>query len=235
MLDLPLLVDQPAFWGFINTLDILIDIGVTVLPVIILQRVQMTRTRKMNANLAFAGRMLYAIRHFLQHGLLGHETNSETLSVVPVTILRLVYIFASNDSPDPTSDYFNRVLSTEIATTFSIVFACISFIKPFLDSVETGVLASKLRTPSLGRSPDLSHHTKLQYAKNLFKPRRDLSEERRSPLVTGAQNLSGATESYVLSNTSEAQAWAEPVSHNQESLNDGIIPNQMQGCQWFTN
>lgn len=46
------------FWGFISTLDILIDIAVTVLPVIILRRVQMTRTRKMNAILAFAGRML---------------------------------------------------------------------------------------------------------------------------------------------------------------------------------
>ena len=58
MLDLPLTVNQPAFWGFISTLDILIDIGVTILPVIILQRVQMARTRKMNAILAFSGRML---------------------------------------------------------------------------------------------------------------------------------------------------------------------------------
>ena len=142
-----------------------------------------------------------------------------------------MYIFASNDSPDPTFDYFNRVLSTEIATTFSIVFACISFIKPFLDSVETGVLASKLRNPSLGRSQGSSHHTKLQYAKKLFKPRGDVPEERRSPLVTGAQGLSGVPESYELSNTSEAQAWAEPSSQTQESLNeslnDGITPNKM--------
>ena len=138
-----------------------------------------------------------------------------------------MYIFTSDDSPDPTFDYFNRALSTEIATTFSIVSACISFIKPFLDSVETGVLASKLRSPSLGRSQDSWHHTKLQYAKNLFKPRGDVSEERRSPLVTGAQNLSGVSGSYEFSNVSEAQAWAEPVFYEEESLNDGGTPNQI--------
>lgn len=154
-------------------------------------------------------------------------TNIESLSVIPVTILRLVNIFASNNSPDPTFEYFNRALSTEIATTCSTVFACISIIKPFLDSVETGLLASKLRTPRLGRSQDSSHYTKLQYARYVYKPRGNVTEGTWSPLVSSAQHVSEFPESYALSNTSEAQAWAEPVPQGQESSNDGITPNQM--------
>ena len=128
-----------------------------------------------------------------------------------------MYIFESDDSPDPTYDYFNRALSTQIATTFSIVFACISFIKPFLDSVETGLLASKLRNPSLGRPQGSSRYMKLQYAKNMFKLRGIVSEERQSPLVAGAQDHSRIGESYELSHTFEAQAWAEPAIQRQES------------------
>lgn len=73
------------------------------------------------------------------------------------------------------------------------------------------MLASKLQTPSLVTSQGSSHYTKLQYAKNLFKLRGNASEERRFPLVPGAQNLSGFSESYELSNKFEADAWAGPV------------------------
>ena len=158
---------------------------------------------------------------------MGYWIDTAIISVIPVAILRLVYIFASNDSADPTYDYFNRALATEIATTFSIVVACISFIRPFLDSVETGVLASKLRNASLGGSQGRSHSTKLQYVKDVFKFRGVAPEERQHPLVGGAQKFSGFPESYELSHTSEAQVWAEPVPQSQENSNDGITPNNM--------
>ena len=149
------------------------------------------------------------------------------LSVIPVAILRLIYIFESNNSADPTYDYFNRALATEIATTFSIVVACISFIRPFLDSVETGLLASKLRNTSVSGSQGRSHSTKLQYVKDVFRFRGVTPEERQPPLVGGAQIFSGYPESYELSHTSQAQAWAEPVPQSAENSNDDISPNNM--------
>ena len=101
-------------------------------------------------------------------------------------------------------DDFNQALATNIATTLSIIFACISFIKPFLDSIETGLLASRLRNQSLGMTQKSSRYTRLQYAKNIFKPRETLSEERQSPLVPDAQERSEGPESYELSSMTSA-------------------------------
>lgn len=90
------------------------------------------------------------------------------------------------------------------------------------------MLASKLRNPSLGTSQGYSHYTKLQYAKNLFKLRRNVSEERRFPLVSGARIPSGFPESYELPNTYEAGAWSEPLPQGHQRSNDGITPDQTQ-------
>ena len=131
-----------------------------------------------------------------------YRANRVSFSIVALTILRLVYIFETNDSMDITFDYFNRALVTELITCLSLIVACISFIRPFLDSIETGVLASKIRNQNLGTAHKSPKHTKLEYAKNLFKPRANVSEERHSPLVASAQNPSGSAESYELSDRS---------------------------------
>ena len=49
---------QPAFWTVLSTIDILIDLAVTALPIFILYTLQTTWARKMNAIVAFGGRML---------------------------------------------------------------------------------------------------------------------------------------------------------------------------------
>ena len=108
--------------------------------------------------------------------------------------------------------------------------ACISFSRPFLDSVETGLSASKLRNASLRGSQARSHSTKLQYVKDVFKFRRVAPEERQPPPLVGGNTQkfsAGFPESYELSHTSEAQAWTEPVPRNQEKSNDDITPNNM--------
>ena len=56
--DLPLIVYQPVLWSFVGAADILIDLTITGLPVIILHGIQMNRSKKTNATIAFAGRML---------------------------------------------------------------------------------------------------------------------------------------------------------------------------------
>ena len=63
--------------------------------------------------------------------------------------------------------------------------------------------------------------------KDVFNFRRVAPEERQPPLVGDAQKFSGFPESYELSHTSEAQAWAEPVPQSQEKSNDDITPNNM--------
>ena len=150
-----------------------------------------------------------------------------SFSVIPVTVLRLIYIFTASKSADPTFDDFSTALATEIATNFSIIFACISFIKPFLDNIETGLLASRLRTRSLGRTQDSAHHTALRYAKSLFKSvSGKVAEEREWPLVADAQQPSKRPGSYELSNLGYA-AHASAEVGSRESLRDGNVPREM--------
>ena len=127
--------------------------------------------------------------------------------VIPVTIIRLVYIYSSDGTPDPTFDNFNQALTTDIATALSIIVAVISFIKPFLDSIETGMLAGKVRNPSSISSPKLSKYMKLEYAKNISNQQRTLSGG-RAPLVTNAQAPwdNPALEPYELSEIQSGKA-----------------------------
>ena len=103
-----------------------------------------------------------------------------------MTIIRPVYIYNSDSSLDPTFDHFNQALTTDIATALSVIVAVISFIKPFLDSIETDMLASKVRNPSSTSTPKSSKYMKLEYAKNIFNQQRNHSGG-RTPLVTDAQ------------------------------------------------
>lgn len=115
-----------------------------------------------------------------------NETETSHIRVIPVTIIRLVYIYSSDGSLDPTFDTFNQALTTDIATALSVIVAVMSFIKPFLDSIETGVLASKVRNPSSTSTPKSSKYMKLDYAKSVFNQQRTVSGG-RTPLVTDAQ------------------------------------------------
>lgn len=49
---------QPAFWTVLSTIDILVDVAVTALPIIVLYTLQVTWARKMNTIVAFGGRLL---------------------------------------------------------------------------------------------------------------------------------------------------------------------------------
>ena len=182
--------NQPAFWAFAGAFDILIDLAITILPVLVLYSLQTSRGRKANAVIAFSGRLF----------------------IIPVTVLRLTYIFSSSNSSDATFDAFGTALTTEIATAFSIIFACISFTKPFLDSIETGQLACRVRQAST-RTPNLvkGQHTRLTYAKTVFMERiggigsTSESMEREPSLVAEAQIPSG-----VFDVTSGERIWAGP-------------------------
>ena len=66
-------------------------------------------------------------------------------SVIPLTILRLVYISQSSTSTDPTFDALNTALVSTININFSIILACIPFLKPFLDSLQIGMFNSDPR------------------------------------------------------------------------------------------
>ena len=77
--------------------------------------------------------------------------------MIPIIIVRLVFLSAFSNSIDHPFDDFSTVLTTIIHINFSIMVSCVPFLKPVMDSLQTGVLASDLRTrtpvPSSSRLP----------------------------------------------------------------------------------
>lgn len=72
--------------------------------------------------------------------------------MIPLAILRLVYIKSSSKSADHTFDDLHTVLLTQVDMNLSIIFACFIFLKPFMDGLQTGLLASDIQILSSKKS-----------------------------------------------------------------------------------
>lgn len=67
-------------------------------------------------------------------------------SIIPIIIIRLVFLNDASFSSDRAFDDFNTVLLTSIHTNLSIVVTCIPFVKPIMDGIQSGILASDVRS-----------------------------------------------------------------------------------------
>ncbi|MCJ1426539.1 hypothetical protein MMC29_004442 [Sticta canariensis] len=115
--------DQPAIWDFIGAVDIIVNVAIIALPIYILYDLRVSRYRKLTIMGAFALR-----------GLL-----------IPLAILRIIYIKSASNSGNHTYDDLQTVLLTQIDMNLSITFACFIFLKPFIDGLQTGLLASDIQ------------------------------------------------------------------------------------------
>ncbi|KAI9757777.1 MAG: hypothetical protein M4579_003313 [Chaenotheca gracillima] len=112
-----------ALWGAIGTLDIVTDLTLVALPAYILWHVQMPPSRKGIVCIAFASRII----------------------LIPLIILRLVFLSSAISSSDKTFDYRDTVFTSLADANASILVACIPFLKPFMNSLDSGLLTSDLR------------------------------------------------------------------------------------------
>ena len=72
--------------------------------------------------------------------------------MIPLAVLRLVYVKSASNSEDHPFDDLQTVLLTQVDMNLSIVFACFIFLKPFMDGLQTGLLASDIQILSLKKS-----------------------------------------------------------------------------------
>lgn len=75
--------------------------------------------------------------------------------MIPLAILRMVYLSSAAKSSDRTFADFNTTIVTEIDMNLSIIFACFPFLKPVMDGLQTGLLTSDIhildtKKPSTG-------------------------------------------------------------------------------------
>ncbi|MCJ1355582.1 MAG: hypothetical protein MMC33_005574 [Icmadophila ericetorum] len=137
--------NQVAFWNALGAFDIMIDFAIVILPVYLLHDLKLVWKKKASVMAAFAGRLL----------------------IVPLTILRLIYITSTSKSADHTWDEFDAVATTQIIVNLSVVVACIPFLKPFLDSLQTGAISGNIRLKPL------SDNSAAKKAANSLRSRKD--------------------------------------------------------------
>ncbi|MCJ1426815.1 hypothetical protein MMC29_004718 [Sticta canariensis] len=127
--------DQRGFWIAFGFMDIVADIATILSSICLLYDLHVERKQKSPIIAAFAARAL----------------------MIPIIIVRLVFLSAFSNSIDHPFDDFSTVLTTIVHINFSIMVSCVPFLKPVMDSLQTGVLASDLRTrtpvPSSSRLP----------------------------------------------------------------------------------
>lgn len=71
-------------------------------------------------------------------------------SLIPVIILRLIYLHSALASSDKTFDYRDATYATLANVNASVLVACIPFLKPFMKGLDSGLLTSDLRVRAYG-------------------------------------------------------------------------------------
>ncbi|KAL8952508.1 MAG: hypothetical protein Q9222_001576 [Ikaeria aurantiellina] len=123
--------NQSAFWDAFGAVDVSLDMACALMPVYLLRDLQLARKRKLQVMISLATRAL----------------------LVPIIIIRLIYLNQVSKSSDHPKDDFSVVMATTIHVNLSIIVTCIPFIKPVMDSLQTGILASDIHTTTRTQEP----------------------------------------------------------------------------------
>ncbi|CAD6577570.1 MAG: hypothetical protein ASARMPRED_008324 [Alectoria sarmentosa] len=122
-------MQKVTFWNVIGSVDITLDVTMVTLPPLLLDRVQISWSRKIRLLSTFATRLL----------------------IPPLTSLRLFYFTKTSKLPDHTYNSINTSIITQLAMNLSVIVACVPFFKPVLDDVQSGLLGG-LRIKIAARS-----------------------------------------------------------------------------------
>lgn len=129
-------ISEIAFWSYFETVNIITDLMLILLPLSIVWVLQARKARKAIIFGCFAVRIL----------------------VVPTAVIRIVYLTKVSNTGDFTLRAWPAALCALIEESLSVIAACIPYLKPFLDSLESGMMNNdQLRREGL---TELYGHTK---------------------------------------------------------------------------
>jgi len=110
-----------TFWSVTGVFDIAAEILIMVIPIFFVRHLKMSFSRKAMVVVAFMFRLI----------------------VVIFTILRLWVISdVEKHTSDPTFDAYRVSIYSQLVITLSVLVACIPFLRAFMDSLESGLLAN---------------------------------------------------------------------------------------------
>ena len=127
---------QHAWEYYVSIGNMVTDLGLTLLPLFIVSGLKISRGKKFAVYMAFMSRLWY----FRSLSCLSNF-KAYSSSVVAALIVQLVFIIdRSGPTNDPSLDIWPVSISTQLVQCLSIVCACTVYLKPFLDSLETGFI-----------------------------------------------------------------------------------------------
>ncbi|KAI9881206.1 MAG: hypothetical protein M1830_007184 [Pleopsidium flavum] len=113
-------INRAAFWSYFGILNILLDLTLILLPLGIVWELKVDLKRKAVIIACFVPRIM----------------------VIAAVTAQLVYLNRASDTTDATFDLWPLVLCTQVVQNMSIITACIPYLKPFLESLESGMMRS---------------------------------------------------------------------------------------------
>lgn len=152
--------------------------------------------------------------------------NSAT-SIIPLTAFRFYYLstVSSPTLPDQTFSSYHGYLATIIQLNFAVIMACIPFLKPFMESMSSGGLASTVNPmdSSYGKGSKLSTLVSGYSNRNASKPKSYKMENLSQSRLNENSGTSGVSE--TITNSSQNNR----SSAEGDTFNFGITSANDQG------
>ncbi|KAI0538323.1 hypothetical protein GGR58DRAFT_468562 [Xylaria digitata] len=111
-------INRNAWWTFVTVFNVATDLGIVALHILILWHLHTLSSRKAVLVSVFSIRIL----------------------VVAAAIVQLVTFYASFQSDDTTTALYLPVALKQAVLSLSITTACIPYLKPFMESLESGMV-----------------------------------------------------------------------------------------------
>ena len=116
--------------------------------------------------------------------------------VIAAAIAQIAYLNRSSTALDPTFESWPAVLCAQIVQNLGIITACIPYLKPFLESLESGLI----------RSDDLRQRTEGSHGEHSAKSSRAKGRQRSSSLERLAlKTLGGEVTTTAVRNNGEVE------------------------------
>ncbi|KAK2765009.1 hypothetical protein FQN54_008708 [Arachnomyces sp. PD_36] len=109
-------IDRKTFGIYFGIMNIVTDLGPIVLMMVLASRIQTSIGRKLTIAGVFGSR----------------------IAVIAAVVCQLYYMIRATPTSDPTFDLWPAWICTQLVLALAIITTCIPYLKPFMDSLESG-------------------------------------------------------------------------------------------------
>lgn len=184
--------NQTPFWQAFGAFDIAIDAFIVAFPIYIVSTLQMGLKFKFVVAGVFVTR----------------------IAAIAASICRIVYLTRSGGNLQfDIYSFWIYILNTEIEQGLSVITACVPFLKPFFESLETGMLAPSHGLTTIGGgsgSGSGNRSKKSQLSNNSYKLRSNIEHG-----INVSRRISTHSEDHEGLIKEETTTWVQPVPHRQ--------------------